>query len=176
MINCANVRLKTFMYVSIVFKFGKLLTFELSRWEIDVFEYPVFFDKSSKECPFCFLSNFNRLATCSGLTSKMFKLIFWIVERFRLVLKLYLDVKQSVEVLTVVWTNINFKSVSKLIQLVLTILSNAPRNRLANGNDYPNRCGSMDNAGLVRSMAKKGCSPDNTACEDFCDRLKTEMF
>jgi len=28
----------------------------------------------------------------------------------------------------------------------------------------------MDNAGLVRSMSKKGCSPDNSACEGFFGR------
>lgn len=34
----------------------------------------------------------------------------------------------------------------------------------------------MDNAGLIRSMSKKGCSPDNSACEGFFGHLKTEMF
>ena len=32
------------------------------------------------------------------------------------------------------------------------------------------------NARLVRSMSRKGCSPDNAACEGFFGRLKTEMF
>lgn len=31
-------------------------------------------------------------------------------------------------------------------------------------------------AGLVRSMSRKGCSPDNAACEGFFGRLKTEMY
>ena len=31
-------------------------------------------------------------------------------------------------------------------------------------------------AGLTRSMPKKGCSPDNAACEGFFGRLKNEMF
>jgi transposase InsO family protein/transposase-like protein len=31
-------------------------------------------------------------------------------------------------------------------------------------------------AGLLRSMSKKGCSPDNSACEGFFGRLKNEMF
>lgn len=31
-------------------------------------------------------------------------------------------------------------------------------------------------AGLVRSMSKKGGSPDNSACEGFFGRLKNEMF
>lgn len=34
----------------------------------------------------------------------------------------------------------------------------------------------MDSAGLTRSMSKKGCSPDNSACEGFFGRLKNEMF
>ena len=31
-------------------------------------------------------------------------------------------------------------------------------------------------AGSVRSMSRKGCSPDNSACEGFFGRLKNEMF
>ncbi|ENC1255233.1 IS3 family transposase, partial [Escherichia coli] len=31
-------------------------------------------------------------------------------------------------------------------------------------------------AGLIRSMSRKGCSPDNAACEGFFGRLKTEMY
>ena len=34
----------------------------------------------------------------------------------------------------------------------------------------------MEAAGLTRSMSKKGCSPDNSACEGFFGRLKNEMF
>jgi len=34
----------------------------------------------------------------------------------------------------------------------------------------------MNKAKLVRSMSKKGCSPDNAACEGFFGRLKNEMF
>ena len=34
----------------------------------------------------------------------------------------------------------------------------------------------MNAAGLSRSMSKKGCSPDNSACEGFFGRLKNEMF
>lgn len=34
----------------------------------------------------------------------------------------------------------------------------------------------MRDAGLTRSMSKKGCSPDNAACEGFFGRLKNEMF
>ncbi len=31
-------------------------------------------------------------------------------------------------------------------------------------------------AGLIRSISRKGCSPDNAACEGFFGRLKTEMY
>ncbi len=34
----------------------------------------------------------------------------------------------------------------------------------------------MDESGLTRSMSKKGCTPDNAACEGFFGHLKTEMF
>lgn len=33
-----------------------------------------------------------------------------------------------------------------------------------------------EEAGLTRSMSKKGCSPDNSACEGFFGRLKLEFF
>lgn len=33
-----------------------------------------------------------------------------------------------------------------------------------------------DHARLARSMSKKGCSPDNAACEGFFGRLKTELI
>ncbi len=34
----------------------------------------------------------------------------------------------------------------------------------------------IEKAALVRSMSKKGCSPDNAACEGFFGRIKNEMF
>ena len=34
----------------------------------------------------------------------------------------------------------------------------------------------MRNANLIRSMSRKGCSPDNSACEGFFGRLKNELF
>ena len=34
----------------------------------------------------------------------------------------------------------------------------------------------MEDAKLTRSMSKKGCSPDNSACEGFFGHLKMEMF
>lgn len=41
---------------------------------------------------------------------------------------------------------------------------------------WPGWISRMENAGLQRSMSKKGCSPDNSACEGFFGRLKNEMF
>jgi putative transposase len=34
----------------------------------------------------------------------------------------------------------------------------------------------IGNAKLIRSMSRKGCTPDNAACEGFFGRLKTELF
>lgn len=34
----------------------------------------------------------------------------------------------------------------------------------------------ISKAKLIRSMSRKGCSPDNAACEGFFGRLKTELF
>ena len=34
----------------------------------------------------------------------------------------------------------------------------------------------IEEAGLTRSMSKKGCTGDNAACEGFFGRLKNEMF
>lgn len=41
---------------------------------------------------------------------------------------------------------------------------------------WPEWIAIIDKAGLTRSMSKKGCSPDNSACESFFGHLKTEMF
>ncbi|MFM0334372.1 IS3 family transposase [Paraburkholderia strydomiana] len=41
---------------------------------------------------------------------------------------------------------------------------------------WPGWLSRMRNARLIRSMSRKGCSPDNAACEGFFGRLKTELF
>lgn len=41
---------------------------------------------------------------------------------------------------------------------------------------WPGWLSRIDDAKLVRSMSRKGCSPDNAACEGFFGRLKTELF
>lgn len=39
---------------------------------------------------------------------------------------------------------------------------------------WPGWLAIMQKAKLIRSMSRKGCSPDNAACEGFFGRLKTE--
>jgi putative transposase len=41
---------------------------------------------------------------------------------------------------------------------------------------WPGWLSRIAGAKLVRSMSRKGCSPDNAACEGFFGRLKIEMF
>ena len=41
---------------------------------------------------------------------------------------------------------------------------------------WPGWLSRISGAGLTRSMSRKGCSPDNAACEGFFGRLKTEWF
>ena len=41
---------------------------------------------------------------------------------------------------------------------------------------WPGWIGICDENGLVRSMSRKGCSPDNARCEGFFGRLKIEFF
>lgn len=41
---------------------------------------------------------------------------------------------------------------------------------------WPGWLSRMEDAKLIRSMSRKGCSPDNAACEGFFGRLKTEIF
>ena len=41
---------------------------------------------------------------------------------------------------------------------------------------WPGWLARMGDANLTRSMSRKGCSPDNAACEGFFGRLKTELF
>ncbi|EBP0111902.1 IS3 family transposase [Salmonella enterica] len=41
---------------------------------------------------------------------------------------------------------------------------------------WPGWLGRINASGLIRSMSRKGCSPDNAACEGFFGRIKNEMF
>ena len=42
--------------------------------------------------------------------------------------------------------------------------------------EWPGWIKRVQNAGLTRSMSRKGCSPDNSACEGFFGKMKNEMF
>ncbi|MGJ7467433.1 IS3 family transposase, partial [Comamonas thiooxydans] len=41
---------------------------------------------------------------------------------------------------------------------------------------WPGWLSRIHDAKLIRSMSRKGCSPDNAACEGFFGRLKIELF
>jgi putative transposase len=41
---------------------------------------------------------------------------------------------------------------------------------------WPGWMSRVEQAGLIRSMSRKACSPDNAACEGFFGRLKNELF
>lgn len=41
---------------------------------------------------------------------------------------------------------------------------------------WPRWISKVEDAKLIRSMSRKGCTPDNAACEGFFGRLKTEFF
>lgn len=41
---------------------------------------------------------------------------------------------------------------------------------------WPGWLARVEKSGLIRSMSRKGCPPDNSACEGFFGRLKNEMF
>jgi transposase InsO family protein len=41
---------------------------------------------------------------------------------------------------------------------------------------WPGWLSRIGDANLIRSMSRKGCSPDNAACEGFFGRLKAELF
>jgi putative transposase len=73
-------------------------------------------------------------------------------------------------------------------ELVNTMLDGAVKT-IASGNDrpvvhsdrgahyrWPGWLTRIGKAKLIRSMSRKGCSPDNAACEGFFGRLKTALF
>jgi len=60
----------------------------------------------------------------------------------------------------------------------IDISSNRPVMHSDRGAHYrwPGWLARIADAELTRSMSRKGCSPDNAACEGFFGRLKTEWF
>lgn len=83
----------------------------------------------------------------------------------------------------VAW-NISRTLDAALINIMLdrTILSLTPNEHPVVHSDrrchyrWPRWTKRMNRAGLTRSMSRKGCSPDNSACEGFFGRMKNEMF
>lgn len=85
--------------------------------------------------------------------------------------------------LPIVWTigtSPNAEMVNSMLDMGITLLkeNEKPIVHSDRGNHYrwPGWIERMNNAHLIRSMSKKGCSPDNSACEGFFGRLKNEMF
>jgi len=83
----------------------------------------------------------------------------------------------------VVWeigTTPNAEMVNSMLDMGISLLNEdeKPIVHSDRGNHYrwPGWIERMEKAQLTRSMSKKGCSPDNSACEGFFGRLKNEMF
>ena len=85
--------------------------------------------------------------------------------------------------LPVAWTigtSPNAELVNTMLDTAIATLKNSERPIVHSdrGGHYrwPGWIERMENSGLIRSMSKKGCSPDNSACEGFFGRLKNELF
>ncbi len=67
-----------------------------------------------------------------------------------------------------------------MLDEAISILDESQRPILHSDRDshyrWPGWIERVEKAGIIRSMSKKGCSPDNAACKGFFGRLKTEMF
>lgn len=81
------------------------------------------------------------------------------------------------------WTasrNPNAELVNTMLDDAISTLSPGERPVLHNDRGihyrWPGWMERCDAAGITRSMSKKGCSPDNSACEGFFGRLKNEFF
>ena len=71
--------------------------------------------------------------------------------------------------------------VNTMLEAAIETVANSPDRPVVHsdrGGHYrwPGWLSRMHNAKLIRSMSRKGCSPDNAACEGFFGRLKTELF
>lgn len=76
--------------------------------------------------------------------------------------------------------NPNAELVNAMLDEAVSTLSPGERPVLHNDRGihyrWPGWIERCDAAGIIRSMSKKGCSPDNSACEGFFGRLKNEFF
>lgn len=70
--------------------------------------------------------------------------------------------------------------VNTMLDEVITTLLNNERPTVHSDRSahyrWPGRLSRIENAKLIRSMSRKGCTPDNAACEGFFGRLKTAYF
>jgi putative transposase len=72
--------------------------------------------------------------------------------------------------------------VNRMLDAAIETVANAGGDRPVVHSDrgahyrWPGWLSRIHNAKLIRSMSRKGCSPDNAACEGFFGRLKTELF
>ena len=107
------------------------------------------------------------------------------ITEFRLpVGKLYLSpIIDCFDGLVVSWTigtNPNSELVTSMLDSAILSLA-ADENPIVHSDRgahyrWPGWISRMKDAHLTRSMSKKGCSPDNSACEVFFGRLKNEMY
>lgn len=76
-------------------------------------------------------------------------------------------------------TSPNAELVNNMLDIAINVL-NGERPIVHNDRGchyrWPGWITRMDDAQLTRSMSKKGCSPDNAACEGFFGRMKNECF
>ena len=68
-----------------------------------------------------------------------------------------------------------------MLDVAIKTVSDGPDRPIVHSNRgahyrWPGWLSRIGDAGLIRSMSRKGCSPDNAACEGFFGRLKSELF
>ena len=71
--------------------------------------------------------------------------------------------------------------VNTMLEAAIETVANSPDRPVVHSDRgahyrWPGWLTRMRDAKLIRSMSRKGCSPDNSACEGFFGRLKTELF
>ena len=85
--------------------------------------------------------------------------------------------------LPVTWTNVtspNANLVNTMLDHAIEILTDQDHPIIHSDRvchyRWPGWIEQKEKAGLTHSMSKKGCSPDNSACEGFFGRMKNESF
>lgn len=71
--------------------------------------------------------------------------------------------------------------VNTMLEAAIETVSNADNRPVVHSDRgahyrWPGWLTRISDAQMIRSMSRKGCSPDNAACEGFFGRLKTELF